>query len=98
MSLNKGHFLDRIAAGRGTVVVNDTTEYVANCYGYFFPEDTVVARIEINEDTATDVKANYITTAATAIKAGVTLTALGDDYFSAITLTSGSCVALLIEA
>jgi hypothetical protein len=97
MALSKPTILDRLSASAGSVVVNDTTEYVANCYAYFFPEDTVVSRIEINGATATNVKANYITTPATAVKANTLLTSRGDDYFSAITLTSGSCVALLIQ-
>jgi len=42
-----------------------------------------------------DVTANYITTPATGIKAGVLVTSFGDDVFSAITLTSGS-VALIV--
>jgi len=83
------------AAHAGGVVVNDTTEYEASFDAIYFAEDTVVARIEINGDTTTDVKANYITTAATAVKGNVYLTAQGDDYFSAITLTSGSVVVIL---
>jgi len=97
MALSKPHQLDRLSASAGSIVVNDTTEKVANAYAVYFPEDTVVARIEINGVTATDVKANYITTPATAVKGTTLLTSRGDDYFSAITLTSGSCILLLIE-
>lgn len=85
----------RLIAQNGTYIVNDTTEYVNPSQGYYMAEDTVIARIEINGDTVTDVKANYISTPATAVKAGVLLTPLGDDYFSAITLTSGSVTVIL---
>jgi phage gp45-like len=85
----------RLIAQNGTYIVNDTTEYVANAEAYYMAEDTVIARIEINGDTVTDVKANYISTPATAVKGGVLLTPQGDDYFSAITLTSGSVTVIL---
>jgi hypothetical protein len=99
MALSKPPILDRISASAGTIVVNDTNEYSARSFhSIFFPEDTVVARIEINGATATDVKANYITTAATAVKANTLMTSQGDDYFSAITLTSGSAVLILNQA
>lgn len=84
-----------LIAANGTVIVNDVIEYVANADSYYVAEDTVVARIEINGDTVTDVKASYITTAATAVKAGVLITPQKGDYFSAITLTSGSVVVIL---
>jgi len=85
----------RLIAQNGTYVVNDTAEYVANAEGYYMAEDTVIARIEVNGVTGTDAKGDYISTAATAVKAGVLLTPIGDDYFSAITLTSGSVTVIL---
>lgn len=84
-----------MSASNGTVVVNDTVEFVANANGFFMNEDTVIARIEINGDTTTDVKDDYITTPATAVKSGVLITPKGNDYFSAITLTSGSVTVIL---
>ena len=88
-----------ISAQYGTVVVNDTTEVVGQYMGIYVAEDTVFARIEVDGDTGTDVKANYITTAATAVKAGVLLTPLEgtDEEFSAVTLTSGSVVMILAD-
>ena len=85
----------RLIAQNGTYIVNDAVEYVANADAYYMAEDTIIARIEINGDTTTDVKANYIAVAGTALKAGVLLTPFGDDYFSAITLTSGSVAVIL---
>ena len=89
------NYQSRVSANNGTFTVNDTTEKVINFSAIYFPEDTVVARIEINGDTATDVKDDYISTAATAVKAGTLKVVQGDDYFSAITLSSGSCELVL---
>lgn len=86
---------NKLIANKGTYVVNDTTEAVKDAEAYYIAEDTVIARIEIDGDTATDVKANYISTAATAVKGGVLLTPLNGSYFSAITLTSGSVAVIL---
>jgi hypothetical protein len=92
-------YQELISAQYGTYVVNDTTEAEKNAIGIYVSEDTVFSRIEVDGATATDVKANYISTAGTAVKAGVTLTPQGgDDYFSAITLTSGSVVLILKDA
>ncbi len=84
-----------LIAINGVVIINDASEKVVNADSYYIAEDTVIARIEINGDDTTDVKANYITTPATAVKGGVLITPQKGDYFSAITLTSGSVVAIL---
>ena len=84
-----------LIAINGVVVINDTAEKVLNADSYYIAEDTVIARIEINGDDTTDVKANYISTPATAVKGGILITPQSGDYFSAITLTSGSVVAIL---
>lgn len=78
-------------AASGVKTVNDTTELVEKFSAFFVLEDTIIASIEVNGDTATDVKASYITTPATAVKAGAFYTTRkSHKYFSAITLTSGS--------
>ena len=85
-----------MSAEDGVVVVNDTTEYDARRFnGFYVSEDAIIARLEINGDTATDVKDDYFTTPANGVKKNVTITALGADVFSAITLTSGE-VALIL--
>jgi hypothetical protein len=84
-----------LIAQNGVIVVNDAVENVVNADSYYVAEDTVIARIEVNGDTATDVKANYISTPATAVKGGVLITPQSGAYFSAITLTSGSVVVIL---
>ena len=84
-----------LIAINGVVIINDTTEKVLNADSYYVAEDTVIARIEVNGDDTTDLLSSYITTPATAVKAGVLITPQRGDYFSAITLTSGSVVAIL---
>ena len=84
-----------LIAINGVVIINDAAENVVNADSYYIAEDTVIARIEINGDDTTDVKANYISTPATAVKGGILITPQSGDYFSAITLTSGSVVAIL---
>ena len=85
--------LNKLIANKGGKVVNDTTEYVADCEGYYIASDIVVDRIEVDGDTATDVKADYFTTVANGGKGGILLrpnNLAGHEYFSAITLASGS--------
>ena len=84
-----------LIAINGVVIINDASENVVNADSYYVAEDTVIARIEINGDDTKDVKANYISTHATAVKGGILITPQSGDYFSAITLTSGSVVAIL---
>lgn len=87
-----------MTAAQGTFVINDTAEVVANAAAIYVLEDTVFSRIEVNGDTATDVKADYIQTVGTAVKAGALLTPIGEESdirFSAVTLTSGSVVLIL---
>jgi hypothetical protein len=83
-----------ISAANGTFALNDTTEKVYDCNVIFVLEDTVIARIELNGVTSTDVKADYISTPATALKAGAYLCTNGGAYFSAVTLTSGSVILI----
>ena len=84
-----------LIAQNGVIIINDAVENVVNADSYYVAEDTVIARMEINGDDTTDIKANYISTPATAVKGGILITPQSGDYFSAITLTSGSVVAIL---
>ena len=84
-----------LIAQNGTIVINDAVEKVVNADSYYIAEDTVIARIEVNGDTATDMLSSYVSTPANAVKGGVLITPQRGDYFSAITLTSGSVVAIL---
>jgi len=88
-----GNFEDRMSAAKGTYIVNDTTPATVKCDGFLVLEDTVIANMEVNGVVA-DVKANYISTPATAIKAGAFVTSHGNDQFTTITLTSGSIILI----
>ena len=83
-----------LIAINGVVIINDTTEKVLNADSYYISEDTVISSIKVN-GAATNVLADYFTTPATGVKNGVLITPQKGDYFSAITLTSGSVVAIL---
>lgn len=83
-----------LIAINGVVIVNDTAEKVLNSDSYYVAEDTVIASLKVN-GAATNMLTSYITTPATAVKGGVLITPQRGDYFSSITLTSGSVVAIL---
>jgi hypothetical protein len=77
-----------LLAKKGSVVVNDATEYVATIYRIICLEDTIFASIKV---AGVDAKSSYITTPATAVKAGAIITPLDcNKPFSAVDLTSGS--------
>lgn len=78
-----------IAAINGVYIVNDTVESTKKCVGFEVLEDTVISSMKVNGNVS-DVKASYISSPATAVKAGALITAQGDDYFSGVTLSSGS--------
>jgi hypothetical protein len=84
--------LTLIAAMQGTYVVNDTTAWTGKCDGVYTLEDTVFS--VLNDSNSND-KADYISTPATAVKAGCLIRPLNDEVFTAVTLTSGS-VALIL--
>lgn len=83
--------IDKIVASRGTKLVNDTTEVTATIGGIFVLEDTVFTSIKV---AGSDVKSTYITTPATAVKAGALITGVGVN-FSGVKLTSGSVNLIL---
>lgn len=90
-----GVFDDLMVAANGTFTINDTAEVVKNADGIFRDSVTVFARIEINGDTGTDVKDNYIQTAANAVGAGALMRPGFGNVFSAVTLTSGDVTLIL---
>jgi hypothetical protein len=83
--------IDKIVATRGTLLVNDTTEVTATIAGIFVLEDTVFNSIKV---AGSDVKSSYITTPATAVKAGALITGIGVN-FSGVDLVSGSVNLIL---
>jgi hypothetical protein len=84
--------LDKLAALRGTYIINNTAEVTTTIYGVLVLEDTVIASLEV---AGVDVKADYVAAPATAIKAGAYITPLSGVEFNAITLTSGSVSIVL---
>jgi len=83
-----------LTASAGTIVINDTTAYTTKpVYAVYVVEDTV---FNVLTDDAGNDKADYITTPATAVKAGVLITPFDKQKpFINIDLTSGSVVAIL---
>ena len=83
--------LDQLVASKGVYVCNDTTEVTKTISAIAVLEDTVFSAIKVG---GVDAKSSYISTPATAIKAGAIITGVGVN-FSGVTLTSGS-VALIL--
>ena len=83
-----------ISASNGVYVVNDTTESTKRCRGFEVLEDTVVSNIKVNGN-GTNVVADYISTPATALKAGALITPQGDDVFTGVTLSIGSIAQII---
>jgi hypothetical protein len=81
-----------LVASQGTVIVNDTNEKTISYDAIFVLEDTVFNSIKV---AGVDIKAELITTPATAVKAGAMIRCTGARKFSAVDLTSGS-VALIL--
>jgi hypothetical protein len=81
-----------LVASQGTVIVNDTNEKTITYDAIFVLEDTVFNSIKV---AGVDIKAQLITTPATAVKAGAMIRCTGARKFSAVDLTSGS-VALIL--
>ena len=81
-----------LIAGQGTYILNDTTEFTGNFDAIVVLEDTVFNSIKIE---TVDVKSSYISTPATAVKAGAIIRPTSAQKFSGVKLTSGS-VALVL--
>ena len=81
-----------MAASQGTFIVNDTTEKEILHDAIVVLEDTVFASIKI---AGVDVKAEYIGTPGTAVKAGAIIRPTDARKFSAVDMTSGSVYLVL---
>jgi len=84
-------FEDIVAGRQGVTIVNDTTELTASITAIYVLEDTVFASIKIS---GVDVKSAYISTPATAVKAGALIVPMGGGTFSGVDLTSGSVAVI----
>ena len=89
---NTSNLLREVVADKGTYIVNDATEATKTADAIVVLEDTVFTSIKIG---GVDAKSNYISTPATAVKAGAIITPTGNLQFSGLQLTSGS-VALIL--
>lgn len=90
---------DLLLADNGVYYVADTVEAVKDAWGIWVGEDTVFARIEVDGDTGTDVRSTYLQPVGGTVKAGTLITPQNPhDYFSAVTLTSGSVALILKDA
>jgi hypothetical protein len=85
----------RMSAKNGTYTVNDTSAVTGKKFtGIYVSSDAVFADLEVN-GSATDVRSTYISTVGGTVSAGTVITAIGDDYFSGVTLTSGEVTLIL---
>lgn len=86
--------LEDIAGNRGVIIVNDATEYTPTegIDSIMVLEDTVFNTLKI---AGVDVLSTYVTTPATAVKAGALIVAKDVARFSAVDLTSGSVAVIL---
>lgn len=76
----------------GTKIVNDTTEVTQGFDAIVVLQDTVFTSIKVS---GVDVKSTYITTPATAVKAGAIIRPVSGTRFSGVKLTSGSIAIIL---
>ena len=81
-----------LAAMQGSYIINDTTAWTGKCDAIYVLEDAVFETIK---DSNSKSKASYISTPATAVKAGALIRPWKDATFVEIKLTSGS-VALVL--
>lgn len=86
---NKPTELQRLAKTGGTFDVTSVAEKVVDFYSFDITTACRVARLEINGDTTIDVKDAYMDNTAANLGLG-TIVSKGDDYFSAITISSGA--------
>ena len=84
-----------MSAASGAIVVNDTTKKTFDHDMIVVLEDgAIISEIEVN-GVAADVKATYITTAATALKKGAILTPVDGSYFSSVTMSTAGSLNLV---
>jgi hypothetical protein len=81
-----------LAAMQGSYIINDTTLWRGKCDAIYVLEDTVFEAFLDSKSLDVD---SYISTPATAVKAGALIRPLKDAAFVEIKLTSGS-VALVL--
>jgi ABC-type branched-subunit amino acid transport system ATPase component len=83
---------DILIANQGTFILNNTATKTTIINAIVALEDTVFSAIRI---AGTDVKATYIASPSTAVKAGTIIRPTNAQQFSGVTLTSGSVILVL---
>lgn len=88
----------KMVAANGNFLINDTAQHDGfKGYGLFFPEETVVESLNVNDDSD-DVRSSYIMTPSNPVPPNTTLyirPGLEHRYYSSIKLTSGNCIVLI---
>ena len=85
-------YLATIAAAQGSYVVNDATEATKSFDCLMVLEDTIFTTLKIG---GVDKLSEYVSTPATAVKAGCIIRAKDAGKFSGVQLTSGSVMLIL---
>lgn len=81
-----------VSGAHGTMIVNDATEVTETIFSIVVLEDTVFNTLKIK---GVDVIDDYVTTKATAVKAGALIRPRNHAVFSGVDLTSGSVEIVL---
>ena len=77
------------AAHKGATIINDTDAHVINASMINFSADAIITNLEVNGVVA-DVKADYITTPASAVGDYWSITGLQGVPFTKIQLSAGT--------
>ena len=85
-------YLETIALAQGSYVVNDATEVTKSFDCLLVLEDTIFTSLKIG---GVDKLSEYVSTPATAVKAGAIIRAKNVLKFSGVQLTSGSVLLVL---
>lgn len=97
MSFNK-ELAELIAASSGTYTISTTSEFTGDALAYWVGADAVIADLHRSDSGNTNVRAEYSDNSGAATHpAGTLITPnwQAGKYFTAITLTSGTVVAIL---
>ena len=81
-----------MSALQGTHTINDTSAWTGTCDAVYVTESAVFS---VLSDSNGNDKTDYISTPATAVKAGTLIRPVNDGQFTAVTLTSGQVTLIL---
>ena len=81
-----------MSALQGSYIINDANTWTGECDGIYVLADTV---FNVITDSNGNDKTGYISTPATAVKAGALIRPVNDGKFTSVDLTSGQ-VALIL--